>query len=141
MALSDFDVRSLEELFEQWGYPRANAGRLLRRYYNCGGEGLDGTVVSPMLASRLVKEIGLRSTSVITRREATDGTIKLLVGLPGRVPSSEGKVPRGLSIHSELGTRQVELTMPPHDANRSSTGFPRHGRSARRAFCSSQRIA
>src|SRR3712207_497864 len=81
MALSDFEVRELGDLFEQWGYPRANAGRLLRRYYNCGGEGLDGTVVSPILAARLVKEVGLRSTSVVTRREASDGTVKLLVGL------------------------------------------------------------
>jgi 23S rRNA (adenine2503-C2)-methyltransferase len=96
MALSDFDVRSLGDLFEQWGYPRANAGRLLRRYYNCGGEGLDGTVVSPVLASRLVKEVGLRSTSVITRREASDGTVKLLVGL---------------GENAELGTKNVELQL------------------------------
>src|SRR3954469_15332420 len=95
MALSDFEVGSLGELFERWGYPRGNAGRLLRRYYNCGGEGLDGTVVSPVVASRLVREIGLRSTSVITRREASDGTVKLLVGLPGE--------------NAERGTRNVEL--------------------------------
>lgn len=128
MALSDFDIRSLEEFFEQWGYPRANAGRLLRRYYNCGGEGLDGTVVSPMLASRLVKEVGLRSTSIITRRHATDGTVKLLVGLPGRVPSSEAKVPRGLPLHSEFGTRKPELStssvecvlMPSHRPDRAA---------------------
>src|SRR3954454_5806830 len=81
MALSDFEVGSLGELFERWGYPRGNAGRLLRRYYNCGGEGLDGTVVSPVVASRLVREVRLRGASVGARAEAGDGTVKLLVGL------------------------------------------------------------
>ena len=110
MALSDFDVRSLEELFEQWRYPRANAGRLLRRYYNCGGEGLDGTVVSPTLASKLVKEIGLRSTSIITRREATDGTVKLLVGL--RENAERGTKNVELPVAVSRSTFQVQRSAP-----------------------------
>jgi 23S rRNA (adenine2503-C2)-methyltransferase len=99
MALSDFEIRELGDLFERWGYPRANAGRLLRRYYNCGGEGVDGTVVSPALAARLVKEVGLRSTSILTRREALDGTVKLLVGLGDNAPGE----------NAERGMRNVEL--------------------------------
>src|SRR5688500_11022059 len=94
MAWAGLDIRGLAELFAEWGYPRGNAGRLLRRYYNGGGEGLGGTVVSPVLAGRLVKEVGLRSTSVLTRRQASDGTVKLLVGL---------------SDNAERGTRNVEL--------------------------------
>ena len=99
MALSDFEVRELGDWVEQCGYPRANAGRLLRRYYNGGGEGLDGTVVSPVLAARLVREVGLRSTSILTRREASDGTVKLLVGLTGEA----------VGENAERGMRNVEL--------------------------------
>ena len=127
MALSDYEVRSLGDLFEQWGYPRGNAGRLLRRYYNCGGEGLDGTVVSPVVAARLVGEVGLRGTSVVARREAADGTVKLLVGLRGGAPSSEEKVPRSLPVYPELGTRNSELSssvecvlMPSHRPDRAA---------------------
>src|SRR4051794_19315412 len=79
MALSDFDIESLADRFEAWGYPRANAGRLLRRYYNVGGDAIDASLVSPRLAQRLTDEIGLRSTQVVARREAADGTVKLLV--------------------------------------------------------------
>jgi 23S rRNA (adenine2503-C2)-methyltransferase len=124
MALSDFDVRSLGDLFEQWGYPRANAGRLLRRYYNCGGEGLDGTVVSPALASRLVKEVGLRSSSVLTRREATDGTVKLLVGLEegsGARGQGSGTSPPAYRLLSTAYSSSVEcVLMPSHRPDRAA---------------------
>src|SRR4051812_34506172 len=89
MALSDFEVGSLGELFAEWGYPRGNVLRLLRRYYNTGGESLDRTLISPALAERLLKDVGLRSTSVIARQVATDATIKLLVGLDGLRSSVE----------------------------------------------------
>ena len=112
MALSDFDVRSLGDLFERWGYPRGNAGRLLRRYYNCGAEGLDGTVVSPTLASRLVKEIGLRSTSVITRREASDGTVKLLVGLGDNAERGTRNVERRVVVPRSSFTSGVRVAHP-----------------------------
>ena len=129
MALSDFEVRSLGDLFEQWGYPRANAGRLLRRYYNCGGEGLDGTVVSPALASRLVREIGLRGTSVVARREATDGTVKLLVGLATERRSDEatkgndGRDPHTSSLRAFVASSlsSVEcVLMPSHRPDRAA---------------------
>jgi 23S rRNA (adenine2503-C2)-methyltransferase len=117
MALSDFEVGSLGELFEQWGYPRGNAGRLLRRYYNCGGEGLDGTVVSPVVAARLVKEVGLRGTSVVARREASDGTVKLLVGL--------GENAERGTLNAECRTAGLEAPAPERAALKLSVPVQR----------------
>src|SRR4051812_9671802 len=111
MALSDFEIESLAESFTRWGYPRGNTAALLRRYYNSGGERLDETVISRALAAKLLNEVGLRSTSILTRREAADGTVKLLVGLAG----SAGPVPvlqPGASVECVL--------MPSHLADRAA---------------------
>src|SRR5258706_16097 len=91
-ALSEFDVDSLTHLFEGWGYPRGNTKKLLRRYYDSGGESIDGVQVARELKARVLSEIGLRSTRVLTRRQATDGTVKLLVGVGDDVKSQKSKV-------------------------------------------------
>jgi 23S rRNA (adenine2503-C2)-methyltransferase len=136
MALSDFDIASLSALFERWGYPRGNAGRLLRRYYNCGAEGLDGTIVSPVVASRLMQEVGLRGTSIASRREAADGTVKLLVALQAekderrtaniKLPTaSEAPAERPVPAHRPLPTAHSSSTvecvlMPSHRPDRAA---------------------
>src|SRR5215212_568824 len=83
MALTDYNRSSLAELVGSWGYPASKAGLLLRRFYDSGGTRLDGSLISPLLKERLEGELGLRSSRVVTRREAADGTVKLLVGVGG----------------------------------------------------------
>lgn len=78
-ALSEFDVDSLVALFQVWGHPRGNTKKLLRRYYDSGGESIDGVQVAQELRQRVLEDMGLHSTRIITRREAADGTVKLLV--------------------------------------------------------------
>src|SRR4051812_15999334 len=81
MALSEYDVASLEALFKEWGHPRGNTKKLLRRDYDSGGESIDGMENARDIKTRVLGEMGLRSTRLITRRVASDGTIKLLVGV------------------------------------------------------------
>src|SRR3954463_16241086 len=111
MALSDYEIQSLRELFTRWGYPRGNTATLLRRYYNSGGDRLDEAVISRRLSARLKQEVGLRSTSILTRREAADGTVKLLIGLGGQVGSVPVLQP-GASVECVL--------MPSHLADRAA---------------------
>jgi 23S rRNA (adenine2503-C2)-methyltransferase len=82
-ALSEYDVESLVRLFEAWGHPRGNTRKLLRRYYDSAGESIEGVQIAQELNARVLGEMGLWSTRIITRREATDGTVKLLVGVQG----------------------------------------------------------
>jgi 23S rRNA (adenine2503-C2)-methyltransferase len=90
-ALAEFDVSSFEALFAQWGYPRAHAKRLLRRYYDSGGETVAGIQVARELSARIGagRELPLRSTEVVARRVAGDGTVKLLIGLATERRSDE----------------------------------------------------
>src|SRR5438876_433419 len=57
-----------------------NARGGLGRFSDCGGESIEGVEIARSLRERLVGQ-GLRSTSILARREALDGTVKLLVGL------------------------------------------------------------
>jgi 23S rRNA (adenine2503-C2)-methyltransferase len=106
-ALSDCDVASLGSAFAAWGYPRGNARRLLRRFYDCGGESIEGVEIARSLRERLVAQ-GLRSTSVLARREAADGTVKLLVGLATKRRSdaaTKGKVGLATKRRSDEATK------------------------------------
>jgi 23S rRNA (adenine2503-C2)-methyltransferase len=124
-ALSEFDVQSLTRLIEGWGYPRGNIKRLLRRYYDSAGESIDGVQVARDLKARLLDEIGLRSTCIVNRQEATDGTIKLLVGV--------GDSP-------ELATRNSKLTLSSNAAlSVECVLMPSH-RSDRAAGCVSSQV-
>jgi 23S rRNA (adenine2503-C2)-methyltransferase len=132
-ALSEFDVRSLETLFESRGFPRANAKRLLRRYYNSGGRSIDGVEVARELKASLLDEFGLRSTQLLARRQATDGTVKLLVGVGegatqrGRDEATEGEE-KTLPIFASSLNRSVArslssvecVLMPSHLADRAA---------------------
>src|SRR3954463_4497888 len=72
MALSEYDVRSLEQLFQSWGHPRGNTKKLLRRYYESAGESIDGVQVARELKARVLSEMALHPTRILPRREATD---------------------------------------------------------------------
>src|SRR5258706_2742716 len=112
-ALSEFDVDSLTHLFEGWGYPRGNTKKLLRRYYDSGGESIDGVQVARELKARVLSEIGLRSTRILTRRQATDGTVKLLVGVPS---SANPLLPTASSASASVGC----VLMPSYRSDRAA---------------------
>jgi 23S rRNA (adenine2503-C2)-methyltransferase len=117
MALSEYDVRSLEELFAGWGYPRGNTKKLLRRYYDSAGESIDGVQVARELKERVLVEMGLRSTRVLTRQEASDGTVKLLIG----VGESSNTSKRALSLASATVGASVEcVLMPSYRSDRAA---------------------
>src|SRR5947208_2856741 len=85
-ALSEFDVASLIQLFQSWGHPRGNTKKLLRRYYDSAGESIEGVQIAKELKHRVLAELGLHSTQIITRRQASDGTVKFLVEVPTEKP-------------------------------------------------------
>ncbi len=82
-ALTDFNLASLEELFSGWGVKRAHAGRVLRAFYENGGEPLDlGALELPAgLAERLRSELAAGPASQAARQVSDDGTVKLLLRL------------------------------------------------------------
>jgi len=86
MTLAEFDVSSLQDRFAEWGFPRVHAKRVLRRFYDSGGETIDGVQIAAALRQRLLAG-GLRGTKLLTRRQASDGTVKLLVGVGEPAPS------------------------------------------------------
>jgi len=89
-SLSDFDVSSLENLLASWGAAPSNARPFLRYFYNSGGTCLGGTArLGEAMLTKLVEEFTPRSTSIIARRVASDGTVKLLV----EVTRATGNVP------------------------------------------------
>ncbi|MEZ0267491.1 MAG: 23S rRNA (adenine(2503)-C(2))-methyltransferase RlmN, partial [Phycisphaerae bacterium] len=81
-ALSDFDIPALAARFAGWGYPPSAAAKVLRRYFDTGGQSIDGPQIARGLRARLDAEFPLRSTQIVARRNAADGTVKFLVGLP-----------------------------------------------------------
>jgi 23S rRNA (adenine2503-C2)-methyltransferase len=124
-ALSEFDVDSLISLFQGWGHPRGNTKKLLRRYYDSGGESIDGVQVAQELKQRVLEEMGLHSTRIITRREAADGTVKLLVevgtaGNPRREAASgnHSTAPRLLTAASSPSVECV--LMPSYRSDRAA---------------------
>jgi len=112
MALSDFDLPALAAQFTAWRHPASAAVKVLRRYFETGGQTIDGPQIARDLRARLDAEIPLHSTAIAARREATDGTIKLLISLADSAP-------RGLNILSSASTVECVL-MPSHRADRSA---------------------
>lgn len=125
-ALSEYDVAALEALVKEWGHPRGNTRKLLRRYYDSGGESIDGMQIAREIKERVLGEMGLRSTRLITRRVASDGTVKLLVGVGKDAEISRES--RSLPIvapatdHGQLTTdNSVEcVLMPSHIPDRAA---------------------
>ena len=83
-ALSDFDVQTLSDRIRAWGHPASHAPRVLRAYYDASGRpDLSRLSLGEKLRARLVDEIGLRQSGVLTTHESADGTVKILVGFAG----------------------------------------------------------
>jgi 23S rRNA (adenine2503-C2)-methyltransferase len=79
-SLSSHDTASLEALFKEWDAPTSHAHRLLRHFYNSGGNvDWDEVLLGKALRERIEKEIPLRAAKVATKRVSTDGTVKLLL--------------------------------------------------------------
>lgn len=76
--LGEYDIPELEDLLEAQALPRSAARKLLRHYYDNGGESIDRVEIARRLREQL--NVGpLRALSLLARREASDGTIKLLL--------------------------------------------------------------
>ncbi len=116
-SLSDFTISSLEDLFASWSFPRANAARFLRHFYNSGGQSLDPSRLGPALFKRLAENVSPRSTTIAARRQAADGTIKLLIGVKDNVKSQISNVKSGESSHAERSEASgLELRGPIEEA-------------------------
>jgi len=102
MALTDFDVESLAEQFQQWGCKSSHAARLLHDFYLSGG-GIDfkSLKLGKVLEAKLGTDIAIRQANVHLRTEAADGTVRLLVGFA-----------RGGTVESVL--------MPAYDGRRAA---------------------
>ncbi len=80
-SLSDHTTDSLRGQFSEWGCKPSHAARLLREFYNTGGNvDLAGLRLGRELIERIQDELPLRQSKVLTRSESVDGTVKLLVG-------------------------------------------------------------
>jgi 23S rRNA (adenine2503-C2)-methyltransferase len=115
-ALSEFDLASLTSLAQAWGFPRGNIKKLLRRYYDSAGQSIDGVQIAQDLKSRILTELGLHSTQILTRNEASDGTVKLLVGVnaASSVSSAYRLLPTAYSSSVEC------VLMPSHRSDRAA---------------------
>ncbi|HYF52149.1 MAG TPA: 23S rRNA (adenine(2503)-C(2))-methyltransferase RlmN [Planctomycetota bacterium] len=79
--LSDFTIPELQALLKAWGEKPSHAQRMLRSFYNSGGELAPDLRLSVEIQRRLETELPLLSTTIVRRSVSSDGTIKLLVGL------------------------------------------------------------
>ncbi len=125
-ALSEYDVESLVSLFQSWGHPRGNTKKLLRRYYDSAGESIEGVQVADEIRQRVLTEMGLHSTKIITRREAADGTVKLLIEVAGErseksEASSENKSSTVYRLLPTAYSSSVEcVLMPSYRSDRAA---------------------
>ncbi|HYE19257.1 MAG TPA: 23S rRNA (adenine(2503)-C(2))-methyltransferase RlmN [Tepidisphaeraceae bacterium] len=112
-ALSEYDISTLAARFAEWGYPPSAAAKVLRRYYETGGESIDGPQIARGLRARLDAEFPLRSTQIVTRRLAADGTVKFLVGLPTNQPATR-------LLHTARAQSVECVLMPSHRPDRAA---------------------
>lgn len=83
-ALTDYDHETLAHRFASWGFKPSHAKRLLRDFYLSAGQiDLASLDLGRSLRARIDAEIPLRRSRVIRRTQASDGTVKLLVGFDG----------------------------------------------------------
>jgi 23S rRNA (adenine2503-C2)-methyltransferase len=83
-AISDFDLASLERLLSQWEFKPSHARTILRSFY---GENRPvfppESLIGRTLRERLSGNLKLMQTTIAGQHRSADGTIKLLIGLPG----------------------------------------------------------
>ncbi len=84
-VLTDYDIGSLASLLAEWGYKPSHAGRLLGHFYRYAGQAIDfeRLLIPQALRKQLEGQVGYRQSRVAARREAGDGTTKLLIEFDG----------------------------------------------------------
>ncbi len=89
-VLADFEPDELGDRLAAWGFKRSHAPRLLQSYYAHGGTVAWSEVKAPRALRERVRAEGLAAgLELVVRREADDGTVKLLLRLPdGRAVES-----------------------------------------------------
>ena len=82
-SLTDFDTETLAEQFQEWGHKPSHATKILKDFYNSGGDvDFENLKIGRELSTRIKAEITLRQSHILTRSESADGTVKLLLGFP-----------------------------------------------------------
>ena len=80
-ALCDHDITSLTAELHSLGHNPIHAPRLLREYYGAGGRlSVDQLPVARSLREDLLRPNRLMRSKILSRRESSDGTVKLLIG-------------------------------------------------------------
>jgi 23S rRNA (adenine2503-C2)-methyltransferase len=83
-ALGEHDVESLSAELAQRGFKPSHARRLLKAFYAAhGNPDLSELRVGRELEAHLAANVPLRQSRVLVRRQAADGTVKLLLGFDG----------------------------------------------------------
>lgn len=81
-ALCDHDLTSLSAELRQLGHNPIHAPRLLREYYGTGGRlAIERLPIARTLRDDLLRPNRLMRSTILSRRESNDGTVKLLIGL------------------------------------------------------------
>ncbi|CAN5392303.1 N/A [soil metagenome] len=81
-ALCDHDISSLSDELAQLGHNPIHAPRLLREYYGTGGRpAIERMPIARRLREDLQRPQRLMRSTILSRRESSDGTVKLLIGL------------------------------------------------------------
>lgn len=79
-ALAEFSLLDLEHQLADWGFKSSHAGRILRAFYQTGGELDTATLRLPSrLAEKLRAEYSQCASAVAARQVAADATTKLLL--------------------------------------------------------------
>src|SRR5947209_6096048 len=80
-AFADFDLPALEQRLREWGCVPSHARRLMRAFYDSAGRAdFADLQIGSSLQRRVCEEIALRRSTVLSRSQSADGTLKLLVG-------------------------------------------------------------
>ncbi|MBC8107550.1 MAG: hypothetical protein H7Z14_13240, partial [Anaerolineae bacterium] len=80
-ALCDHDINSLSTELQQLGHNPIHATRLLREYYGTGGRpAIERMPIARTLREDLERPNRLMRSTILSRRESSDGTVKLLIG-------------------------------------------------------------
>lgn len=84
LALTDFDLVSLQDQFLAWGAKPAHAATVMRAFYAASGRlDLGALEIGRALRARIADEIRPRRSTVLRRHRSADCTTKLLVGFDG----------------------------------------------------------
>ncbi|MBN8245965.1 MAG: 23S rRNA (adenine(2503)-C(2))-methyltransferase RlmN [Verrucomicrobia bacterium] len=81
VSLADLEPDALASCLEAWGFNGRHAGRILRAHYRTGAADSSAHRLPERLGDRLREAFPSPGLPVVRRQVATDGTVKLLLGL------------------------------------------------------------